>query len=91
MKKKVAIIGSSGAIGNAVAEILLDDDGIETIYKFFTLSEFSLESFLENLYIASTPSSSRRISATAFPIAPLEPIMATVFFIIYGFLISSII
>tara|TARA_Y100001968_G_scaffold300560_1_gene312060 strand:- start:27 stop:749 length:723 start_codon:yes stop_codon:yes gene_type:complete len=34
MKKKVAIIGSSGAIGNAVAEILLDDDGIETIYKF---------------------------------------------------------
>ena len=34
MKKTVAIIGSSGAIGNAVAEILLDDDGIETIYKF---------------------------------------------------------
>ena len=34
MKKKVAIIGSSGAIGNAVAEILLDDDEIETIYKF---------------------------------------------------------
>jgi len=35
MKKKVAIIGSSGAIGNAVAEILLDDDDeIETIYKF---------------------------------------------------------
>ena len=34
MKKKVAVIGSSGAIGNAVAEILLDDDEIETIYKF---------------------------------------------------------
>jgi len=34
MKKTVAIIGSSGAIGNAVAEILLDDDGVEAIYRF---------------------------------------------------------
>ena len=34
MKKTVAIIGSSGAIGNAVSNNLLNDDSIEIIYKF---------------------------------------------------------
>ena len=34
MKKIVAVIGSSGAIGDAISKRLLDDDSIETIYKF---------------------------------------------------------
>ena len=34
MKKIVAVIGSSGAIGNAISNRLLEDDSVETIYKF---------------------------------------------------------
>jgi N-acetyl-gamma-glutamylphosphate reductase len=34
MKKIVAVIGSSGAIGNALSNRLLEDDSVETIYKF---------------------------------------------------------
>ena len=34
MKKIVAVIGSSGAIGDAISKRLLDDDSIETIFKF---------------------------------------------------------
>ena len=34
MKKKVAVIGSSGAIGNSICENLIDDDSVEEVYKF---------------------------------------------------------
>ena len=34
MKKNVAVIGSSGAIGNAVSQILLDDESVESVYNF---------------------------------------------------------
>ena len=34
MKKIVAVIGSSGAIGNALSNRLLEDDSVEIIYKF---------------------------------------------------------
>ena len=34
MKKTVAIIGSSGAIGNAVSDNLINDESISVIYKF---------------------------------------------------------
>ena len=34
MKKIVAVIGSSGAIGNALSNRLLEDESVETIYKF---------------------------------------------------------
>ena len=34
MKKTVAIIGSSGAIGSAFCKSLLSDHSIEKIYKF---------------------------------------------------------
>ena len=51
MKKKVAIIGSSGAIGNAVAEILLDDDGVEAIYRFSRNDSNENSDRVKNLYI----------------------------------------
>ena len=34
MKKKVAVIGSSGAIGNSICENLIDDESVEELYKF---------------------------------------------------------
>tara|TARA_B100000965_G_scaffold374676_1_gene366158 strand:- start:29 stop:751 length:723 start_codon:yes stop_codon:yes gene_type:complete len=34
MKKTVAIIGSSGAIGNSISENLIKDDSVKLIYKF---------------------------------------------------------
>ena len=34
MKKNVAVIGSSGAIGNAVSKILLDDESVQYVYNF---------------------------------------------------------
>ena len=34
MKKNVAVIGSSGAIGNAVSKILLDDETVQSVYNF---------------------------------------------------------
>lgn len=33
MKKKVAVIGSSGAIGNSICEKLINDDSVEEVYK----------------------------------------------------------
>ena len=51
MKKTVAIIGSSGAIGNAVAEILLDDDGVEAIYRFSRNDSNENSDRVKNLYI----------------------------------------
>ena len=51
MKKTVAIIGSSGAIGNAVAEILLDDDGVEAIYRFSRSDSNENSDRVKNLYI----------------------------------------
>ena len=51
MKKTVAIIGSSGAIGNAVAEILLDDDGVEAIYRFSRNDSNENSDRVKNLYL----------------------------------------
>lgn len=34
MKRKVAVIGSNGAIGNSICENLIDDDSVEEVYKF---------------------------------------------------------
>ena len=34
MKKKVAVIGSSGAIGNSICKKLINDDAVEEVYKF---------------------------------------------------------
>ena len=34
MKKNVAVIGSSGAIGTAVSKILLDDETVQSVYNF---------------------------------------------------------
>ena len=34
MKKRVAVIGSNGAIGNSICENLIDDDSVEEVYKF---------------------------------------------------------
>jgi len=51
MKKIVAIIGSSGAIGNAVAEILLDDDGVEAIYRFSRNDSNENSDRVKNLFL----------------------------------------
>ena len=51
MKKTVAIIGSSGAIGNAVAEILLDDDGVEAIYRFSRNDSNENSDRVKNLFL----------------------------------------
>ena len=51
MKKTVAIIGSSGAIGNAVSEILLDDDGVEAIYKFSRNDSNENSDRVKNLFL----------------------------------------
>jgi hypothetical protein len=34
MKKNVAVIGSSGVIGNAVSKIFLDDESVDSVYNF---------------------------------------------------------
>ena len=34
MIKNVAVLGSSGAIGNAVSKILLDDETVQSVYNF---------------------------------------------------------
>ena len=34
MKKRVAVIGSNGAIGNSICQNLIDDDSVEEVYKF---------------------------------------------------------
>jgi len=34
MNKNVAVIGSSGAIGNAISKILQDDESVKSIYNF---------------------------------------------------------
>ena len=34
MKKTVAVIGSRGAIGNAVVDTLLADESVEAVFKF---------------------------------------------------------
>jgi len=34
MKKNIAVIGSSGAIGNAISKILQEDKSVNSIYNF---------------------------------------------------------
>ena len=51
MKKTVAIIGSSGAIGNAVSENLINDDSIEMVYKFSRSNHGEETNKVKNIFI----------------------------------------
>ena len=51
MKKNVAVIGSSGAIGNAVSKILLDDASIESVYNFSRSISDNTSEKSKNIYI----------------------------------------
>ena len=51
MKKNVAVIGSSGAIGNAVSKILLDDESIEYVYNFSRSTSTNSSEKSKNIYI----------------------------------------
>ncbi len=51
MKKNVAVIGSSGAIGNAVSKILLDDASIESVYNFSRSTSDNSSEKSKNIYI----------------------------------------
>ena len=71
MKKNVAVIGSSGAIGNAVSKILLDDASIESVYNFSRSTSDNSSEKSKNIYIdiEGTPQNKSKItfiSATLF-------------------------
>ena len=51
MKKTVAIIGSSGAIGNAVSNNLLNDDSVEIIYKFSRSKSIDENPKVKNIFL----------------------------------------
>tara|TARA_X000000368_G_scaffold119553_1_gene93536 strand:- start:206 stop:928 length:723 start_codon:yes stop_codon:yes gene_type:complete len=51
MKKNVAIIGSSGAIGNSVCRILLNEYPIKTLYKFSRKIEDEDTDKIKNIFI----------------------------------------
>ena len=51
MKKNVAVIGSSGAIGNAVSKILLEDASIESVYNFSRSTSADSSEKSKNIYI----------------------------------------
>lgn len=51
MKKNVAVIGSSGAIGNAVSKILLNDESIESVYNFSRSTSDNSSEKSKNIYI----------------------------------------
>ena len=51
MKKNLAVIGSSGAIGNAVSKILLDDASIESVYNFSRSNPTNFSDKSKNIYI----------------------------------------
>ena len=51
MKKTVAIIGSSGAIGNAVSDNLINDESIGIIYKFSRSMSVKENERVKNIFL----------------------------------------
>ena len=51
MKKTVAIIGSSGAIGNAVSDNLINDESIGIIYKFSRSMSVKEKERVKNIFL----------------------------------------
>ena len=51
MKKNIAVIGSSGAIGSAISKILLDDDSVNFIYNFSRSTRTNVSEKENNIYI----------------------------------------
>ena len=51
MKKTVAIIGSSGAIGNAVSDYLINDESIGIIYKFSRSMSVKEKERVKNIFL----------------------------------------
>ena len=51
MKKTVAIIGSSGAIGNAVSDNLINDESIGIIYKFSRSMSVKENKRVKNIFL----------------------------------------
>ena len=67
MKKTVAIIGSSGAIGNAVSNNLLNDDSVEIIYKFSRSKSISENSKVKNIFLDIEDEESVKSSVEQIP------------------------
>ena len=51
MKKNVAVIGSSGAIGNAISKILQNNESIETVYNFSRSTSIKSSKKEKNFFI----------------------------------------
>ena len=51
MKKNVAVIGASGAIGNAVSKILLDDESVDSVYNFSRSASPNISDKEHRIYI----------------------------------------
>jgi NAD(P)-dependent dehydrogenase (short-subunit alcohol dehydrogenase family) len=51
MKKNVAVIGSSGAIGNAISKILKDDETVNSIYNFSRSTSSNTSEKENSIYI----------------------------------------
>ena len=51
MKKTVAVIGSRGAIGNAVVDTLLADESVETVFKFSRAENTEHEDKVKHMFI----------------------------------------
>ena len=51
MKKNVAVIGSSGAIGNAISKILKDDETVNSIYNFSRSTSLNTSEKENSIYI----------------------------------------
>ena len=51
MKKNVAVIGSSGAIGNAISKILQDDESVKSIYNFSRSTSSNILEKENSIYI----------------------------------------
>ena len=51
MKKNVAVIGSSGAIGNAISKILQNNESIETVYNFSRSTSIKSSKKVKNFFI----------------------------------------
>ena len=51
MKKNVAVIGSSGALGNAISKILQDDESVKSIYNFSRSTSSNISEKENSIYI----------------------------------------
>ena len=51
MKKNVAVIGSSGAIGNAISKILQNNESVETVYNFSRSTSIESSKKEKNFFI----------------------------------------